>query len=78
MELNIEPLIYETELLIKDILTTEATEAGSLGARRTHAPKMNEVNRREVAQNAKRSSARAATRRSGRKEPRRVGKVAFG
>ena len=28
MELNIEPLIYETELLIKDILTTEATEAG--------------------------------------------------
>ena len=35
MELNIEPLIYETELLVKDILTTEATEAGSLGARRT-------------------------------------------
>ena len=43
-------------------LTTEIAEAGSLGARRTHAPKMNEVNRREVAQNAKRSSARAATR----------------
>lgn len=57
-------------------LTTEYTETDSLGARRTHAPKSEA--RREVAQTAKQSSARAATRRSGRKEPRSVRKVAFG
>ncbi len=32
------------ENLMRDFVTTEYTEAGLLGARRIHAPKMNEVN----------------------------------